>query len=46
MPFAVAVAEMRAGAGGQFDPRVVAALLATVGATDESDDGVAGALAA
>jgi putative nucleotidyltransferase with HDIG domain len=32
MPFEAAVAEIRAGAGGQFDPRVARALLATVGA--------------
>jgi putative nucleotidyltransferase with HDIG domain len=32
MPFEAAVAEIRAGAGGQFDPRVARALLATVDA--------------
>jgi putative nucleotidyltransferase with HDIG domain len=36
MPFEAAVAEIRAGAGGQFDPRVADALLATVGAVDEA----------
>jgi putative nucleotidyltransferase with HDIG domain len=41
MPFAAAVAEMRAGAGGQFDPRVVDALLATVGAADDAGAGPA-----
>src|SRR4051794_13605037 len=45
MPFEAAVAEIRAGAGGQFDPRVAEALLATVGAGDEAG-GDAPALAA
>ena len=37
MPAAVAVAELKAGAGGQFDPAVVEALLATLGADAPND---------
>jgi putative nucleotidyltransferase with HDIG domain len=36
MPLEAAVAEIRAGAGGQFDPRVAEVLLATVGAGDDT----------
>jgi HD-GYP domain-containing protein (c-di-GMP phosphodiesterase class II) len=36
LPFDVAVAEIRAGAGAQFDPRVAEVLLATVGAADDA----------
>jgi putative nucleotidyltransferase with HDIG domain len=39
MPFETAVAEIRAGAGGQFDPRVAEALLAAVGAVGEAGGG-------
>jgi HD-GYP domain-containing protein (c-di-GMP phosphodiesterase class II) len=36
MPFDAAVAEIRAGAGRQFDPRVAETLLATVGAAHDA----------